>query len=70
MTVAPAGDKPADIAHRMVHDGETVIDLPAKLSARVPVFATGNGRKTDPVDAHSVAVIASRASNLVRVTVR
>ena len=33
------------IAHRLVHDGETVVDVPAKLSAQVRVFATGNGRK-------------------------
>jgi transposase len=46
------------IAHRLVHDGETVLDVPAKLSAQVRVFATGNGRKTDPVDAHSVALAA------------
>lgn len=36
------------IAHRLVHDGETVIDVPAKQSAQLRVFATGNGRKTDP----------------------
>ncbi|MDX3191837.1 transposase [Streptomyces sp. MN03-5084-2B] len=48
------------IAHRLVHDGETVLDVPAKLSAQVRVFATGNGRKTDPVDAHSVALVALR----------
>jgi transposase len=41
------------VAHRLVHDGEAVVDVPAKLSAQVRVFATGNGRKTDPVDAHS-----------------
>jgi transposase len=46
------------IAHRLVHDGENVVDVPAKLSAQVRVFATGNGRKTDPVDAHSVALAA------------
>ena len=28
----------------------------AKLSARVRVFTTGQGRRTDPVDAHSAAV--------------
>src|SRR4051812_43594066 len=39
----------------LVHDGETVLEVPAKLSAQVRVFATGNGRKSDPVDAHSVA---------------
>jgi transposase len=55
------------IAHRLVHDGETVLDVPAKLSAQVRVFATGNGRKTDPVDAHSVALVALRTPNLVRV---
>jgi len=55
------------LAHRLVHDGETVIDVPAKLSAQVRVFATGNGRKTDPVDAHSVALAALRAPNLRRV---
>jgi len=57
------------IAHRLVHDGETVVDVPAKLSAQVRVFATGNGRKTDPVDAHSVALAALRAPHLVQVEV-
>src|SRR5439155_20439772 len=46
------------IAQRLVADGETVLDVPAKLSARARVFATGQGRKTDSVDAHSVAVVA------------
>ncbi|WP_406037430.1 IS110 family transposase [Micromonospora sp. NBC_00898] len=57
------------IAHRLVHDGEVVLDVPAKLSAQVRVFATGNGRKTDAVDAHSVAMVALRTPNLVRVQV-
>jgi len=57
------------IAHRLVHDGETVVDVPPKLSAQVRVFATGNGRKTDPVDAHSVAMVALRAAGLVHVEV-
>jgi len=57
------------IAHRLVHDGEIVLDVPPKLSARVRVFATGNGRKTDPVDAHSVAMVALRTPNLVQVHV-
>ena len=34
------------------------MDVPPKLSAQVRVFATGNGRKTDPVDARSVALAA------------
>ncbi len=57
------------IAHRLVHDGETVVDVPPKLSAQVRVFATGNGRKTDPVDAHSVAMAALRSPGLVQVQV-
>ncbi len=52
------------IAQRLVADGEPVLDVPAKLSARARVFATGQGRKTDPVDAHSVAVAALRATGL------
>ncbi|MEV6335792.1 transposase [Nocardia vinacea] len=55
------------LAHRLVHDGESVLDVPAKLSAQVRVFATGNGRKTDPVDAHSVALAALHAPNLRRI---
>jgi transposase len=57
------------IAQRLVPDGETVVDVPAKLSARARVFATGQGRKTDPVDAHSVAVAALRAKGLRQVAV-
>jgi transposase len=52
------------IAQRLVADGETVFDVPAKLSARARVFATGQGRKTDPVDAHSVAVAGLRSPGL------
>ena len=57
------------LAHRLVRDGETVLDVPPKLSAQVRVFATGNGRKTDPVDAHSVAIAALYSAGLVRVEV-
>jgi transposase len=55
------------IARRLVHDGETVVDVPPELSAQVRVFATGNGRKSDPVDAHSVAMVALRSHGLVQV---
>src|SRR3954454_21528129 len=57
------------VAQRLVADGETVVDVPAKLSARARVFSTGQGRKTDPVDAHSVAVVALRTAGLRQVTV-
>lgn len=52
------------IAQRLVADGEPVVDVPAKLSARARVFSTGQGRKTDPVDAHSVALAGLRSSDL------
>jgi transposase len=55
------------VAQRLIADGETVVDVPAKLSARARVFATGQGRKTDPVDARSVAVVALRTAELRRV---
>ncbi|HZN70672.1 MAG TPA: transposase [Micromonosporaceae bacterium] len=57
------------IAQRLVADGETVLDVPAKLSARVRVFDTGQGRKSDPVDAHSVAVAGLRSPGLRQVLV-
>ncbi len=52
------------IAQRLVADGEPVVDVPAKLSARVRVFSTGQGRKTDATEAHSVAVVALRTPGL------
>ncbi len=52
------------IANRLIADGESVVDVPAKLSARVRVFATGQGRKTDATDAHSVAQVGTRMSGL------
>jgi transposase len=55
------------LAQRLVADGETVVDVPAKLSARARVFSTGQGRKTDPVDAHSVALVGLRSTGLRRV---
>ena len=52
------------LAQRLVADGEPVLDVPAKLSARARVFSTGQGRKTDATDAHSVAVVALRSTGL------
>ena len=52
------------IANRLLADGEQVVDVPPKLSARARVFATGQGRKTDATDAHSVALVATRMSGL------
>ena len=52
------------VAQRLVADGETVVDVPAKLPARARVFSTGQGRKTDATDAHSIAVVAARTTAL------
>ena len=41
--------------------------MPPKLSARIRVFATGQGRKTDATDAHSVALAATRMPGLRQV---
>ena len=52
------------IAQRLVADGETVVDVPAKQAARVRVYSTGNGRKNDPTDARSIAIAALRTPDL------
>jgi transposase len=52
------------IAIRLLSDGEQVLDVPPKLSARARVFATGQGRKTDATDAHSVALVGTRMTGL------
>jgi transposase len=57
------------LAQRLVADGEQVVDVPAKLSARARVFSTGHGRKTDATDAHSIAVVAVRTPGLSPVSV-
>jgi len=43
------------LAQRLVADGETVLDVPAKLAARVRLYSRGHGRKTDKHDAVSSA---------------
>ena len=56
------------LAQRLVADGEPVADVPAKLSARARLFSTGQGRKTDPVDAHSVALAGLHSPGLRVIT--
>lgn len=46
------------LAQRLVVDGETVLDVPAKLAARVRVYSQGHGRKTDVDDAVSIGLAA------------
>jgi hypothetical protein len=52
------------LAQRLLEAGEHVVDVPAKLAARVRLFDTGHNRKTDALDAHSIALVAVRTKNL------
>jgi transposase len=52
------------LAQRLLEAGERVVDVPAKLAARVRLFDTGHNRKTDARDAHSIAVVAARTTGL------
>jgi transposase len=55
------------LAQRLVADGETVLDVPPKLSTRARIFDVGHGRKNDPGDARTVAVVAIRTAGLRQV---
>jgi len=52
------------LAQRLLEAGERVVDVPAKLAARVRLFDTGHNRKTDALDAHSIAIVAVRTEGL------
>ena len=52
------------MAQRLIAGQEIVIDVTAKLSARMRVYATGQGRKTDDTDAHSIALVGVRINGL------
>src|SRR5918994_1809662 len=52
------------LAQRLLADGEHVVDVPAKLSARARELDTGHNRKTDAHDAHAVAGVAVRSTGL------
>jgi transposase len=62
-----AGGLGAPLATRLLADGLAVLDVPAKLAARVRALSTGHGRKTDEADAVSVGVAAWTASGLASV---
>lgn len=51
-------------AQRLAAEGETVLNVPAKLSARVRALGGGSGRKTDDTDAYAVAVAGLRSRGL------
>jgi transposase len=52
------------LVNRLLVDGEQVVDVPPKLSARTRMLVAGQGRKTDETDAHTVAVVGTRMSGL------
>jgi transposase len=54
----------AGLAQRLVAEGEPVLDVPARLSARVRTLGGGSGRKTDDADAYAVAVAGLRSRDL------
>ena len=56
------------LAQRLVADGEAVLDVPAKLAARVRVYSRGHGRKTDKHDALSIGLAALDGTGVTVVT--
>jgi transposase len=65
--VENAGGLGRHLAVRLAAAGESVVDVPPKLSARVRVLSTGNARKNDGVDALATALAASRNERLAAV---
>jgi hypothetical protein len=57
------------LSQQLVAAGETVLDVPATLAARIRVLGTGRSDKNDPNDALSVAIAALRAPALRQVLV-
>ncbi len=55
------------LAQQLVAAGETVVDVPPVLAARVRIMGSGRSQKNDPNDARSVAIAALRSNRLARV---
>ena len=55
------------LAQRLAADGELVLDVPAKLAARVRVYSRGHGRKTDKHDAVSIGLAALEGTGILPV---
>ena len=67
--VENAGGLGRHLAARLAASGESVVDVPPKLSARVRVLSSfaGNARKNDGLDALATAMAASRNERLAAV---
>jgi hypothetical protein len=59
-----AGGLGAPLATRLCGEGIAVVDVPAKLAARVRLLSTGHGRKNDDADATSVGSAALTGAGL------
>ena len=57
-------DLGAPLLTRLCADGLQVVDVPAKLAARVRLLSSGHGRKNDDDDAISVGIAAMTAAHL------
>jgi transposase len=66
--VEAAGGLGALLAQQLVAAGETVLDVPPTLSARVRLLDAGRTDKNDPHDARSAAIVALRHAGLRTVT--
>jgi transposase len=62
--VENAGGLGRHLAQRLAAAGESVVDVPPKLSARVRVLSSGNARKNDELDALATALAAWRNERL------
>src|SRR3712207_9033749 len=58
------------LAGRLAAAGESVVDVPSKLSARVRVLSIGNACKNDELDALATALAAWRNERLDRKSTR
>jgi transposase len=52
------------LAHRLVADGERVLDVSTRKSSLVRALATNSGRKTDDIDLYSIALVGLRSTDL------
>jgi transposase len=62
-----AGGLGRHLAGRLAAAGESVVDVPPKLSARVRVLSSGNARKNDGLDALATELAASGNERLAAV---
>jgi transposase len=64
--VENAGGLGKHFSQRLAAAGESVVDVPPKLSARVRVLSTGSARKNDGLDALATALAAGATSGCLR----